>query len=533
MKKLHFLASAILAAGTVLLSTVSCQEETPDTGGIEHILLSRHTLSLTTGGEYSLTYTVLPETAETEESAVWTSSDESIAKVADGTVTAVAAGEAQITLTLGSCTDICSVNVSDMQLDSILLNETEIRLPIGGTAQLEATPMPEEAACSLQWSSDNGDIASVDENGMVTAISEGLAIIKVSAGDIYAKCSIIVDPLSIEDVSLTPGTMELNVGEKSELSLTIEPQELADSYVLWTSDNDHVATVAGGTVSALQAGKAVITATVGGVSASCTVTVSNIEVESVNLNYTEYTLKQDESIQLTATVLPENATVKDVTWTTSDRNVAVVGQNGLVLGVTPGEAVITATSGGKSATCTVTVERESGGIGDTDWQVGDLFDVAGYDKGIVAAVSSTSITIMHMQIGYAQWSTSTRPTLIDDAINDGKESTEGLKAFADDYPGEYPAVEWCASQGDHWYMPTSEELFSILQNHEVLKTAMAENGGSELINRPNTLFWCCWEFWADVSLAAYVGFDSTGTVTNGNTNKAEEHYIILLQRIDF
>ena len=164
-----------LAVAAILIGAVSCNEDVSLQGGIDDILLSRHSLSLTVGGEYELTYRILPEDAETDSLAVWSSEDESVVTVEAGLVTAVGTGTAGIVLEIAGRTDRCEVTVSDIQIDSIILSETMVRLPIGGTVQLEATVSPEDAVCDLSWSSDNEGIASVDENGMVTAVSAGLA----------------------------------------------------------------------------------------------------------------------------------------------------------------------------------------------------------------------------------------------------------------------------------------------------------------------------------------------------------------------
>ncbi|MBR1510780.1 MAG: Ig domain-containing protein [Bacteroidales bacterium] len=124
-------------------------------------------------------------------------------------------------------------------------------------------------------------------------------------------------------------------------------------------------------MKAISEGTAVITATADGKSATCNVTVSKmvIDVTEVQLDKTELTLKEGEEYQLTATVLPENATYKTVTWTSSKPEVATVSETGLVKAVAAGTVVITAKAGEKTATCTLKVaksESGSGGIEDMD-----------------------------------------------------------------------------------------------------------------------------------------------------------------------
>lgn len=531
-----------MLVAAALTGAVSCNEDSVSGNTLENILLSRHELHLTQGSQYELTYTLLPESISVEESLVWTSENTDVATVENGIVTAVSPGSTRIVIELAGVTDMCNVNVSDMQLDSIVLNETSVRLAIGSEMQLEASVFPEGMDAGIEWSSDNSDIASVDENGNVTAHAEGLAIITASVGDVYAKCNVVVEPGEIESISLTPESVDLKVGEKHELTLTITPEEFSDVHVSWSSENERVATIANGTVSAISAGQTVITAAVGEMTATCTVNVSNIEVESVTLDVTSTTLMVGETLQLTATVLPENATVSDVSWSTSNSAIATVTNSGLVSAVAPGEVEITATSGEKSAVCSITVEREGGSIGDTDWQVGDVFDVAGYDKGVVVGVSDTYITIMHTVIGKAAWSTATVETQVwEYGLADGRDGTSLLKEYAAGHPGEYPAIEWCVSQGENWFMPLQTELTPVLREYEAINAGLSELGGSQIVvedGGTGSVFWTCIEYDWDATKAktAYYEKYSWSTewmISTGSHVKTEEHYVILLQRIDF
>ena len=147
-------------------------------------------------------------------------------------------------------------------------------------------------------------------------------------------------------------------GATVELVATVAPDNATDKKVTWSTSDDKVATVdANGVVTAVADGKATITATVGDKTATCEVTVAIVvPVTGVTLNQTEATLTEaGATVELVATVAPENATDKKVTWTTSDDKVATVDENGKVTAVANGTATITATVGDKTATCEVTV----------------------------------------------------------------------------------------------------------------------------------------------------------------------------------
>ena len=174
-----------------------------------------------------------------------------------------------------------------------------------------------------------------------------------------AACGPKEDPVvAVTGISLSQTSVTLEEGASVSLTATVSPSNATDKNVIWSSSYPGVATVSGGVVTAVSAGTANITATAGGKSAKCEVTVERkvVNVTGVSLNKTEISLYIGESFQLEATVSPDNATDKAVTWSTSDSGVATVS-GGAVKAVAKGTATITATAGGKSATCSVTCKE--------------------------------------------------------------------------------------------------------------------------------------------------------------------------------
>ena len=168
--------------------------------------------------------------------------------------------------------------------------------------------------------------------------------------------------ISVTGVTLDKTNMELTEGETATLTATVEPDNATNKNVTWSSDNADVATVdQTGKVTAEGAGTATITVTTedGGKTATCTVTVraANVPVTGVTLNKTNLTLQEKASETLTATVVPAEATNKNVTWTSSNANVATVDTDGTVTAKSAGTATITVTTedGEKTAACEVTV----------------------------------------------------------------------------------------------------------------------------------------------------------------------------------
>ena len=181
-------------------------------------------------------------------------------------------------------------------------------------------------------------------------------------------CAVVVtsceDPLPksvpVNSVNLSTSAVELTEGDSYALTATILPSDADNKNVTWTSSNAEVASVTNGKVTAIKPGTSTITVTTedGQKTASCVVTVvaKVYPVESVTLDKTSAELTEGESLTLTATVLPENATNKNVTWTSSNAEVASV-TNGIVTAHKPGTSTITVTTedGQKTASCVVTV----------------------------------------------------------------------------------------------------------------------------------------------------------------------------------
>ena len=168
--------------------------------------------------------------------------------------------------------------------------------------------------------------------------------------------------IHVTSVSLDKTSLELTEGGTGTLIATVEPNNATNRNVTWESSNTSVATVdANGLVTAVSAGTATITATADGKSATCTVTVTaaTVPVTGVTMNKTSTSLYVGDTETLTATVAPDNATNRAVTWASSNPSVAKV-ENGVVTALACGTAVITATTqdGNHTATCAVTVRPD-------------------------------------------------------------------------------------------------------------------------------------------------------------------------------
>ena len=251
-----------------------------------------------------------------------------------------------------------------IDVTGVSLSSSSETLEVNQTVQLTATVVPSNADNqAVTWSSSNNNIATVTDEGLVTAIGAGTATITVTTedGSKTATCTITVttppDPIPVTAISLSNASVA--IGNTKTLTITYTPADANTGKAIstWTSSNTAVATVANGVVTGVSAGTATITATTeGGITASCTVTVSVVSVTGVSLDKSSADLQIGGTTTLTATVAPADASNKTVTWSSSNPAVATVA-NGVVTGIAAGTATITATTvdGNKTATCTVTV----------------------------------------------------------------------------------------------------------------------------------------------------------------------------------
>lgn len=250
-------------------------------------------------------------------------------------------------------------------VSGVSLNKTTTSIEAGQSEQLTATVLPANADNkSVTWSSNNTAVATVDNNGNVSALAPGTATITVTTtdGNKTATCTVTVTappaPIDVQSISMKSATT-IGIGASETLTVTYNPADANTNKALtWSSSNTSFATVdANGTVTGVAAGTATITATTAnGKTATCSVTVQALAVTGVSLNKTSASLQIGESETLTATVTPADATNKNITWESSNPAVATVN-NGQVKAIAEGSATITVKTvdGNKTATCSVTV----------------------------------------------------------------------------------------------------------------------------------------------------------------------------------
>ena len=285
--------------------------------------------------------------------------------------------------------------------DEITLDPRNIYLNVKESKQLTATIKPSNADQTVKWTSDDESVATVDQNGVVTAVGGGSTTINAEApgaGIEPAFCSVTVKAATVPvtGVTLNNSTLELTAGDTFTLKATVAPENASNKDVTWESNNTAAATVdSEGKVTAVAAGEATITVTTkdGGKPATCTVTVKAkaVPVTGVTLDQTSLDLTAGDTKTLTATIAPADADIKSVTWKSNNTAAATVDSEGKVTAVAAGEAKITVTTtdGGFTADCNVVVKAATVSVTGVSLNKSKLNLNAGDTETLTATVAPT------------------------------------------------------------------------------------------------------------------------------------------------
>ena len=332
------------------------------------------TLTVEKGKTVTLKPTVEPADAS-DKTVTFKSSDDKVVTVsAEGVVTGIAEGTATITVTTkdGNKTVTSEVTVvpAKIAVTGITINDDskEITLEEGETAVLGVTITPEDATDqSIEWTSSDEKVASVDATGKVKALKTGETTItaKTKDGGKTATAKIIVkDGVSITGVTLNNTQMEIPAGETYTFEPEFFPKNATNRNVSWTSSNEKVATIASdGTMTALAMGNTTITVTTedGAKKAICyvIVTAALTAVSGVELSMSTLNLLVGDKFELEANVKPSTAENKNVSWKSSNSSVASVSEYGVVTALKSGSTTITVTTeeGKFTSSCTVKVDN--------------------------------------------------------------------------------------------------------------------------------------------------------------------------------
>lgn len=339
-------------------SSVTITGKVPMTG----ITVSPASATVKKGTTLQLNTAKAPADTTDTTAVTWTSSNPAVATVnANGVVTGVSVGTTTITASCAGFTSTATITVNN-PLTGINLDKAEATMNRGTTLKLNATKEPADAEGEISWESSAPAVATVDANGVVTAVGKGTATITASCAEQTKSCIVTVNvPLEALTLNKTEADIDTKDNKTVQLSVAKVPADTTDEdSVTWTSSNSAVATVdASGKVTAVAEGTATITATCKGITANCTVnvTVPLEKIEITNGEYGKLTLYKGQSEELDVEFNPTEFTgTKTLAWTISNENVVTVN-NGTITAVAPGTATVTAKSvSNDTISSTITVE---------------------------------------------------------------------------------------------------------------------------------------------------------------------------------
>jgi len=313
-------------------------------------------VELNRGDEIKLALNILPDDTTDSRAGDWSSSDENIATVdRNGRVTGVNPGDAEITVTFGEVTATCKVTVK-VPLQKISFSTDFLRIRIGDTVTIPVSLSPADTTDTkeIKYTSSDESAVTVSEEGALTAVGSGTSRITATCGICTTSVEISV-VVPVTGVAISQTEITLNKGEQAGLGAWVTPDDTTeDRYIDWSSDNAKVATVSGGTVSAVGAGQATIFAFHDDCTATCLVRVL-APLRGIYLNQNKLTLIEGSEGAFTVGYDPEDTTDdRTAVWTSSDESIVTVS-DGHVTAVGPGTCEVSAVVMDQKVTAEVTV----------------------------------------------------------------------------------------------------------------------------------------------------------------------------------
>ena len=360
-----WICAALAAAAAV--AGVACGNDSlePSHGAVATVEVAPPTATVAIGATVSLTASALDAsgTVITGRKVVWAVADSNLASVsATGVVTGRRVGSVE------GKSAVARIEVLPVPVVAVRVSPSSRDLTVGETVLLKAEPLDAQgnvlSGRSVAWSSGRPNVATVSSTGAVTALSPGSAIITATVERKVGVGAITVAAAAVASVAMSPTSATLVVGQTVQLGA--QPRDasgrpLDGRTVTWSTNRSDVATVTStGIVSAVSPGTATITASTEGRSGTSTIVVQAPGVSRLEVTPASASVEVGNALRLSATVYDARGNIiagAQVTWSSSDTQIAVVDNTGRVLGIRRGTATITATSGGKAATASVRVRR--------------------------------------------------------------------------------------------------------------------------------------------------------------------------------
>lgn len=529
----------------VVKKPASVEPTPPTTIAVKSIEVKENNITMTEGDTKTIKVSINPSAASNKR-VKYSSEDSNVVSVnSSGLVTAKKSGKTKITITSLSNKNIkaevlVTVKAKVIEISGISLNTSSKTLIEGDTFNLAVTYVPQDATNkSVTWSSSNATVASVDSNGKVTAKKNGSATITATTQNgktATAKITVNKKTVDVTSVKINSNVYSVYEGDTIILSATVSPDNATNKKITWSSNDTSVATVdSNGVVTAKKSGSVKITAksssnTNISDSKTITVNVKTIPVTKLTTDTTSKTLKYNKTYQWNVTVVPDNATNKQITYSSSDTSVATVDSTGKITSKSKnGTATITAKSvdnNDKKATIKITVYEDKplnveSGLISTYFQSDSVYkDNLYVPKNAVenmpmmviipASDYAVSVEVNRLKAGTSIYIKS-RVFIYSPNINYGGSWSASLRKHIDDIVKKYKinknkiSVTGCSTGG--WYMynfvAENKDLFSA-----ILSTSTGHDSGSTVI-RNN------YNYFKNIPMKGYGETTSTSTYVNG------------------
>lgn len=522
------------------------------------ISINPQSLSLDEGDTATLNTQISPSNA-TNQNVSWSSSNSNIVTVnQSGGITAVREGTATIRVTTsdGGFSATASVRVNGstqnaVPVTRIRVNPQDIRMDEGETVNLSVQISPSNATNrTIRWSSANTAIATVDQNGRVTAVREGnvrIAARTLDGSNLLSDATVevldvIPNDVSVTGISISPENASLSEGEAIQISAQISPSNATNQNISWNSSNTNIATVdQNGNVRAVSAGTVTITATTedGDFTDTAIIEIVGdaIPITRIRVNPQSVTLNEGELIRLSLQISPSNATNQNISWSSANTAIATVDQNGNVRARREGVVRIAArTQDGSNLLSDAVVQVFRVDCGADYIEENNLVVIEAENLNFPAGWSRETATSGFSGDSYLEWQGGNRFS----TPGSGVISTE----IRIDDPGTY-RFQWRNKVGegsrttdfnDSWLrFPDADDFFARHRDGGIVyprgsgKNPVARGSGADgwfKVYSSGTTNWTWSTFTNDGrGHAIYVTFDAPGVYTMEISGRSNRHFV--------